>query len=218
MMWEKIKAYIIQHRVMITAIGTPIVVIAILMALPIMTVPVQVTESYWDTEIKTEPYTTTETYTDQEAYTAQQMQSETVLNEQASYGSYSRSFTVNQAGATVSIDLSSSGTPYYYAPRYYIISDNYSPYYRPWGGGGYYPWSGGGYWYGPGWDSGYYGGGYGGQPWITVRISYPQNVTQYRPVTKTREVTKYREVPTQVRKERTVTQYVKMSVWQAMFR
>ena len=34
---------------------------------------------------------------------------------------------------------------------------------------------------------------------------------------KTREVTKYRQVPVKVEKERTVTQYRKGSVWEALF-
>jgi len=42
-------------------------------------------------------------------------------------------------------------------------------------------------------------------------------VTKYRTVTKYRDVIEYRDVPTQVLKERTVTQYVRMSIWEYLF-
>jgi len=49
-------------------------------------------------------------------------------------------------------------------------------------------------------------------------VTYPEQVTKYKPVTKTREVVKYREVPTQVLKERMVMQTVRMSIWESIFR
>jgi hypothetical protein len=43
------------------------------------------------------------------------------------------------------------------------------------------------------------------------------NKTKCKPITKTGEVTRYRGVPTQVLKERTTIENVKMSVWQSIF-
>lgn len=202
---SRFKSFFKNNWRFIIAGLTPILIIAIIFALPLKTVPVPVTETYWATEMKTEPYTATETYTDMEPYITTEQRTETLINQAVGYGGWSQSFKVDKADTTVSIEVSNYGGGYY-MPRYVIISDNYSPYYNPhyWSS---WPWY---------WDS--YGGYGGGQSWATVRISYPEQVTKYRPVTKTKEVTKYREVPTQVRKERTVTQYVKMSMWESMFR
>jgi hypothetical protein len=50
-----------------------------------------------------------------------------------------------------------------------------------------------------------------------IQITYPQEITKYRTVTKTRDVVQYRQVPTQVMKERKVTQTVLMSLWAYLF-
>ena len=47
----------------------PVLILAIIFALPVKTVPVQTTESYWDIEMRSEPYTETEAYTETEPYT-----------------------------------------------------------------------------------------------------------------------------------------------------
>ena len=199
---NKIKPFILKHRRIILSIFIPLAVIAIIFAIPFLTVAVPVTEPYWETVMKTEPYSATETYTDMEAYVTTETRTDTVVNQQVGYGGWTQSFKVAKADSTVTIEVNNYGGGYY-QPRYFIMGDNYSP---------YSPWSPGNPWYG-GWDN--WGGG---QSWATVRINYPEEVTKYRPVIKTREVNKYREVPTQVLKERTVIQNVKMSVWQSMFR
>jgi hypothetical protein len=56
----------------------PIVILAIIFALPLKTVPVQTTETYWDVEMKDEPYTETESYTDTEPYTTTETYTKTV--------------------------------------------------------------------------------------------------------------------------------------------
>jgi hypothetical protein len=204
---NKIKPFIVTHHKIILTIFIPLAVIAIIFAIPFLTVAVPVTESYWETVMKTEPYSNTETYTDMEAYVTTETRTDTVVNQQVGYGGWTQSFKVARADSTVTIEVNNYGGGYY-PPRYFIMGDNHSPYYSPWS-----PWSPWNSWYGGGWDS--WGGG---QSWATVRVNYPEEVTKYRPVTKTREVNKYREVPTQVLKERTVIQNVKMSVWQSMFR
>jgi hypothetical protein len=202
-----IKTFFMKNRKAIIGVLIPIIVIAIIFALPLKTVPVPVTETYWETVIKTEPYATTETYTDMEPYFTTETLTDTVINQPVGYGGWTQNFKVDKPDATVTIEVNNYGGGYS-SPRYIIIGDNYSPYYSPWS-----QWSQWSSWYGGGWDS--WGGG---QSWATVRISYPEQVTKYRPVSKTKEVTKYREVPTQVLKERTVVQNVKMSIWESMFR
>ena len=199
---NKIKPFILKHYKIILAVFIPVAVIAIIFAIPLLTVAVPVTESYWETVTKTETYSAAETYTDQEAYVTTETRTDTVVNQPVGYGGWTQSFKVARADSTVTIEVNNYGGGYY-QPRYFIMGDNYSP---------YSPWSPGNSWYG-GWDN--WGGG---QSWATVRVNYPEQVTKYRPVTKTREVTRYREVPTQVLKERTVIQNVKMSVWQSIFR
>jgi hypothetical protein len=199
---NKIKAFFLKNLKIILAVVISLAVIAIIFAIPFLSVAVPVTESYWETVMKTEPYAATETYTDQEAYVTTETRTETLVNQQVGYGGWTQTFKVAKADSTVTIEVNNYGGGYY-QPRYFMLGENYGP---------YSPWSPGNSWYG-GWD------GWGGGPsWATVRVNYPEQVTKYRPVEKTREVTKYREVPTQVLKERTVTKNVNMSIWQSIFR
>ena len=176
----------------------PIAILAIIFALPIKTVPVQTTETYWDTEMKSEPYTVSESYTEEEPYTATETRTETVYDSYVYPSSWSHTLKVDRANSTVSVEFRGySYNPYY--SQYYIScpGDDVSscsmwPY--------------------------YYGGWGGGQTKVIIKVSYPEEVTKYRTVTKYRDVTQYREVPTQVQKERTATQDVKMSIWAYLFR
>jgi hypothetical protein len=52
---------------------------------------------------------------------------------------------------------------------------------------------------------------------LTIKVEWDGGVTQTTEQVKTREVIKYRQVPVEVEKTRTVTQYKKGSVWQALF-
>ena len=205
---NKIKSFVLKHYRILLTVFIPVAVVAVIFAIPFLTVAVPVTESYWDTVMKTETYTDNETYTDSEAYVTTETRTDTVVNQAVGYGGWTQSFKVAKADSTVTIEVNNYGGGGYYAPRYYVVGDNYSPYYSPWSP--FSPWSP---WYGGGWDN--FGSG---QSWATVRVSYPEDVTKYRPVTKTREVTKYRDVPTQVLKDRTTIQNVKMSIWQSIFR
>jgi len=188
----------------IVAALSPLALIAIIFALPLKTVPVPVTETYYETEIKSEPYTVAENYTEMEPYTASELRTDTLIDQAVGYGTFTRSFQVDQPGATVTVEIANNSYGYSFMPRYYIIGDNYSMYPYDWR---YSPWY---------WDSWNTWGA--GQSWATVKLTYSQPVTKYREVTKTREVTKYRDVPTQVKKERTAVRYVKMSMWESMFR
>jgi len=214
---DKFKSWFKANLKIILAVAIPLAVIAIIFALPLKLTAIPVTESYWDTEMRTESYTTTETFTEMEAYVTSETRTETIYNQAVGYGSWNKTFQIDHPGATVSIEVNNyGGSAYYFPPRYYIASDNYSPYW----GSSVFPYGGYSSYYGGGWSpwDRYYGGYGGGQSWATVRVTYPEQVTKYRPVTKTRDVVKYREVPTQVRKERTVMQNVRMSIWESLFR
>ena len=210
------KAFFLKNRTIILAVGIPVVVLLIFLSLPIWSVPMQVKETYWETETITENYTDTETYTDMVPYQSTETHTETVINQAVIYGNWSQSFKVDNPDTTVTININNSGGGNYYQPQYYT-SDNYSAPYGPSYGPSYGPWSPWGPGYNGGWTAwpGYYGGS--SQSWATVTVSYPAQATKYQPTTKTRDVVKYREVPTQVRKERTVTQNVRISVWEMIF-
>lgn len=168
----------------------PFIIIVIIFALPIKTVPVQVTEAYWETEMRNEPYTVPESYTETEAYTAFETRTETVYDAYVNSGNWSYSFNVNKPNSTVSVDFYGYG----YSPSPYVIwvSGNHTRFLPM----RYY------------WDS---------ASKAVIKVSYPDEVTRYRTVTKYRDVVKYRQVPTQVLKERKVTKYVKMSIWAYLF-
>jgi hypothetical protein len=174
----------------------PIAILAIIFALPIKTVPVQATETYWDTEMKSQPYTVSESYTDAEPYTATETRTETVYDSYAYLSGWSHTFKIGKPDSTVSINIQSYYYPYVYSITCPTYPDDETrcrtwPYFYDYGGG---------------------------QGKVTIKVSYPEEVTKYRTVTKSRDVTKYREVPTQVLKERAVTKYVKMSIWSYLFR
>lgn len=172
----------------------PVVILAIAFALPIKTVSVEKTEQYWDTEMKKEPYTVSESYTTVEPYTATETRAETIHDAYAYLGNWSHDFEVNNANSIVSIEIHGYA---YYPGGYRIIC--------------------------PGgdvdscaiWPYSYYWGS--GQSKVTVKVTYPEEVTKYKTVTKYRDVTKYREVQTRVLKERTVTENIKMSIWAYLF-
>ncbi len=63
----------------------PLIILAIIFALPIKTVPVQTTESYWDIEMRSEPYTETEAYTETEPYTTTETYQRSVYSPYYSY-------------------------------------------------------------------------------------------------------------------------------------
>lgn len=178
----------------------PIVILVIVFALPLKVVPIQVTETYTDTEMQSQPYTTQETYQEQEPYTVSETKTDTVYDTYVNSGTWSYSFAVDKPGSTVSISTQGSPSVTYYQPYYFVGPDDTDgPSMYP-----YYPYF---WWY----DS------YGGRNRVVIKVSYPSDVTKYRTVTKTRDVVKYHDVSVQVQKERTVTKYVRMSIWQYLF-
>ena len=189
-MWDWIKG---NWKLLAWFLG-PIVIIAIIFALPLKLTTIQETEEYWDTEIKSEPYTASEAYTTTEPYTDTEMRSETIYDSYVT-GSWSQTFKVAK-DSTVTVNY--YGTPYYQQPYLlYCPSDDDVASCDILPGYPYY---------------------YGGWGRATIKVTYPEPVTKYRTVTKYREVTKYRDVPTQVLKERTVSKQVRMSIWAYLFR
>ena len=168
----------------------PLAVIAIIFALPIKTVAVEKTESYWDKETVQEPYTVQESYSDTEIYTETETKTDTIYDSYIA-GGKTQTFVVDKPGTTVSVLV--QDYPYYSSYPYYLFCDDLNsceiwPY--------------------------YYGGS---QTRLNIKISYPEDVIKERVVTKYRDVTKYREVTQDVLKERTVTEYIKVSIWKYLF-
>ncbi len=168
----------------------PFLVIVIIFALPMKKVPIQVTETYWDTEMKSEPYTVSESYTVTEPYIASETKTETVYDNYVWTSNWSYTFDVARPNSTVTISYAGN---YVYPQYYYWTTDNRTR---------FFPWR--------------YLNDFSGAKAI-IQVTYPQEVTKYRTVTKNRDVVQYRQVPTQVLKERKVTQYVIMSLWAYLF-
>lgn len=167
----------------------PFLIVVIIFALPLKTVPIQVTETYWDTEMKNEPYSAQEAYTATEPYTELETRTETVYDSYVNYGNWSYAFDVKKPNSSVSVNFYG----YHYPQYLFWVSDNRTM---------FYPWR-------YSWD--------GGQTKAVIKVSYPEEVIKYRTVTKYRDVVKYRQVPTQVQKERKTTKYVQMSLWAYLF-
>jgi hypothetical protein len=177
----------------------PVIILVIVFALPIKTVPVLRTEMYSDTEMKSVPYTVSETYTDTEAYKVVETQKKVITDANINASGWDYSFLIDKPGSTVTVRLEGAfGVPYTYSyyPRY-IIGDGGNRVLRFWPSdyGGYYP----------------------GNTKAVIEVSYPEEVTKYRTVTKQRDVIKYNEVATPVLKERKVTRYVQTSLWAYLF-
>lgn len=183
-----------QHwKIMLIGLA-PFIVLVIIFSLPLKVVDVKFTESYLTTELQRQPYTVQETYQDTEPYTVMENRTVTIYDGRVTYG-WSYSFSNLQPNATISVSL--TGVPYYYTTPIYYYTDNFT--------GPYFPH----FWY---WDDYWYG-----MQKVTIKMTYPEEVTKYRTVTKTREVTKYREVPVEVMKEKVVTRPVRMTIWQYLF-
>jgi hypothetical protein len=189
------KETIITNKWYYISAVIPLVIIAIIFALPLKTVEVQKTETYWDVEMKSEPYTTTEAYTETEPYTVTETYTKAATDPWVYSPPYNYPYPY----------------PYYYDPCVYgncpVPSYPSCPPYN-WG-----PYSGNTTAYCPPyWPTRYYP--YNSYP---RTVTDTREVTKYRTVTKYRDVTKYREVPTKVLKERTVTEQVRVSIWQYLF-
>jgi len=188
-MLKKVGEKLNTGKWIIVSALVPVIIIAVVFAIPFKTVPVQETETYWATEMREEAYTVTEDYTTTELYEETETKTETVYDNYLSGGN-SYTFDVDKPGSTVTVKMSDYPYGGYYAS--YVVVDDSNPYYYR-----YWP--------------DYY---WGSRAKVTVTLNYPEQVTRERLVTKQRDVVKYREVPTQVLKERITTKYVKMSIWQ----
>jgi hypothetical protein len=168
----------------------PFIIIVIVFAIPLKEVPVQVTESYWATEMKEEPYTTSETSVVTEPYSDNETKTDTIYDTGVNGNNWSYTFNVKKPNASVTVSVYGYSYPY---TQYYFGPDS-SPLqlfpFRTY---------------------------YDSTARATIKISYPEQVTKYRTVTKTVDVVKYRQVPTQVRKERKTTEHVMMSLWSYIF-
>ncbi len=169
----------------------PLLVLVIIFALPLKIVPIQVTETYWEMEMKNEPYTVQEAYTATEPYMATETRTDTVYDAYVGSSNWSYTFDVTRANSSVTVNFQGYSS---YPQYFFWVSDNRTR---------FYPWR---YF----WDS------YGNNRAV-ITVKYPEEVTRYRNVTKYRDVVKYRQVPTQVQKEKKVTQYVRMSLWSYLF-
>jgi len=174
----------------------PLALIAIIFALPLKTIAVQVEESYWDKELRQYAYTATESYEMLEPSVTEVTRSETVYDSIVPTADGSYSFKVKAPDTTVDLKWQNYYSSYPWILRWYQCDDsdpNQHYYFIP------YDW-------------------YGGNARLTVKITYPESITTYNKVVESRDVTRYIDVPTPVLKTRTVTEYEKISIWSYLFR
>lgn len=208
-----------------------VLAVAFIFSLPIVNIPVQVTETYFETEYKQEPYTELETYTVETTEGSTGGNSQTIFKD-----------TLFNLGASVIPDRWGTEIPFkldvegkssvivrgnwkvenFPHTVYTSITDPmYITVYQYRGAEA-----------SPQEDSFSFVPKISGKYTFRLSTTYVR-LARYGRLTlsmewggasmqatqqvKTREVTKYREVPVKVEKERTVTQYNKGSVWEALF-
>lgn len=190
-------------RIIIAAAGAVVILTCIIFAIPFITVPYNVEETYTDTIIKQEPYVATEPYISLEI-----QQKEEIIYHGTPYSvphGVSIPFSVSKDDSRLlgSFNLPATGGFYLYSSAGQILYEQLGAQ-----GNVDIPLREGNYtvtirervmW--------------GGQMSIDIRLVY----TAEEEVTAYREVTKYREVPVTEEKQRTRISYKKASIWEIIF-
>ena len=191
------------RKLITIGLGSVIVLICILFAIPLKTVPYQTIETYYETEMKRESYVVNEPYVTEE------------LREKSKI-IFDGLCVVVPKGVDIPVDIDKPNTllvgsfenPIPGAFRIYSSAGHII--YEELGAQGTFeiPLPEGKYkaqfresvmW--------------GKQVYIRLTMEW----TELEEVTKYKEVTKYREVPVEVEKQRTVTKYEKVSIWGSIF-
>jgi hypothetical protein len=220
-----------RSRLVLSIIILLVLAVVLIFSLPIIQIPVRVTETYFETEYKEEPYTEIETYSE-EATSGSTGGNSQIIFEDALI-SLGAPIIPDRWGTEIAFNLDIEGktnvivrgnwkvenfSHAIYAtitnPRYHIVYQ-----YRgatatsqedsiefPANIPGIYIFR---------LSSDHVRLAKYGR--LTLAMEWGGTSEQATEQVKTREVTKYREVPVKVEKERTVTQYSKGSVWEALF-
>ena len=192
------------RRLIIIRLGLAIVLLCIILAIPLKTVPYQTIETYYETEMKREPYTVNEPYITEELHE----KSEILFDDfrLTVPKGVDISFYIDKPDAQLagSFECTLPGAFYIYSASGHILYEKI------------------------------------GVSQETFQISLPEGTykarfsenvewgrevhiyltmkwTELEEVTKYKEATEYREVPVQVEKQRTVTKYKKVSMWEFIF-
>ena len=193
-----------NRRIIIITVIAAIILICIIFSIPFNTVELDTIETYQDTEIKKEPYVATESYVALETHEIEN----TIYDctSKSVYSGLSVPFSVTQADSRLvgSFELPSPGD-------FYVYSSADNEVYEKLGTKGDIDIS---------LPKGEYRAllrerTYAGKPlYLNLKVKWAEKAE----VTKNREVTKYREVTVEVEKQRTVTEYGKVSFWEIIFK
>lgn len=208
-----------------------VLALVLIFSLPIIQIPVQVTETYFETEYKEEPYTETETYTVKTTAGSNGGNSQTLFDD--ALINLGASVMPDRWGTEVPFELDVEGKSnvsvsgnwevenFSHAIYATITDPMYNIVYRHRGVEASNQA-----------DSFYFAPKIAGTYTFRLSTTYVRLAkygrltlvmewrgasTQTTDQVKTREVTKYRQVPVQVEKQRTVNQHRKGSVWEALF-
>ncbi len=209
-----------------------IVVICIVFAIPFVNKPVQVVETYTDTEYKEEPYTESEPYTTQVTAEVTESKSKTLYD--GTLVELGRRALPDRWGTEVyfNLDVIGKSNPVVsgsweiadVSNTFYvtIIDPGFTQVYKYWGVQGaaqagdfeFIPKLSG--MYVMRFSTDYvrlvkYGR-------VTMVFKWDEVAAKTTERTEYKEVTKYRQVPVEVTKERTVTKYEKVSAWKLLFK
>jgi hypothetical protein len=227
----KAKAGDNRSRLIIILVVVAVLAIVVVFSLPIIQVPVEVTETYYDTEYQQEPYTTTETYTVQTPGGSSGGGSQTLYYNYLIDLVPSVIFDRWATDVKFKVDLAGKPNPvvrgeweiadYTHSAYVTVVDPRFIMVYQYRGAEA-----------SPQQDSFSFvpeaSGTYvmrfattskrlAKYARLTLTFEWGGGAAQTTEQVKTREVTKYREVPVEVAKTRTSTSYKKGSVWQALF-
>jgi hypothetical protein len=201
--WLRISNFSIKKTIGI-ALFLAIIIICIIFSLPLKTISYDVVEPYTVTEMKSEPYTVNEPYTEEELVE----KTEVVFDEKRLSVPLGINipFEVDKPDTTLTVHFSSP-----VQGAFYIFSSASHLLYEQYGERGDFEMQ---------LPVGTYTGRFSeNTSWseeIYIRMTLKWTETEEK--TLYREVTKYREVPVQVEKQRTTTEYKKVSLWVALFK
>lgn len=227
----KVKAGGNRSRLIITLVVLAVLAIIVFFSLPVVQIPVEVTETYYDTEYQEEPYTEIETYTvpttngsgsDNSKIIFYDYLVELVTSVITDRWGTALKFNVDIEGKASPLISGHWGILDYNHAMYVTIVDPISRIVYQYRGAEASPQLDD-FEFVPTMSGMYiirFSSIYkrlGKYARLDMVLEWGGGSTQVTEQVKTREVIKYREVPVEVEKKRTTTNYKKGSVWQAIF-
>jgi hypothetical protein len=200
--WFRIENFSIKKTICV-AMVLAVIVICIVFSVPMKTISYDVVETYTVTEMKSEPYTVEEPYTEEELV----KKSKVIFDEtrlSVPLG-INIPFEIEKPDTTLTVHFSSP-----VQGAFYIFSSASHLLYEQYGETGSFEMQ-----LPPGTYTGRFSENFSWSEEIYIRMTLKW--TEIEEKTLYREVTRYREVPVEVEKQKTRTEYKKVSLWISLF-